>query len=374
MAAFSTLTALALALMGGGLAKAVGIPAPWLLGAVVGSLLLGLTRRRPNVSKPVRWLAFLLLGYLIGSTASASFLGSLVQWVPSLLVMLLLVPVVTLVSAAVLMRLSDLSADEAVLCSLPGALPFAIGASEDMGLRTDLVSMFQSLRLLSLTLMLPFVLLLLPLSGLVAESPTGAPSLAVDDPLEPVGLSLMPWLAELSPLILSPGSLLLAAGFAGLAALVRIPGALFIGPMAGIAALKIIGLPLPDLPGVVVIGAQAALGWIMGTRFDAIPLDTFGRLALACFGGLLAGFTVVVAAMLGLIALTELPARELVLALAPGAIETTTAIALDRDLDPLFVSTHQMVRMLFIPVIALGLLAVGRRLLIRRGSTSDEGR
>ena len=36
-----TMAAFALALAGGGIAKLAGIPAPWLLGAVVGSLLLG---------------------------------------------------------------------------------------------------------------------------------------------------------------------------------------------------------------------------------------------------------------------------------------------------------------------------------------------
>lgn len=352
-----TLAAFALALAGGGVAKLAGIPAPWLLGAVVGSLLLGAMRRRPNFPEPVRWLAFIMLGYLIGSTASATFLGSLSLWLPSLVVMAVLIPVVTFVSAAVLLRLSDLSAEEAVLCSLPGALPFAIAASEDLGLRSEVVAMYQSLRLLSLTLVLPFALMLIPQEALPQTAAA---------PLEAGVPTLFSWVLSVPPAVLIPLSLLVGAGCAGLAALARIPGALFIGPMAGISVLKIIGVPLPNLPELVLIVSQAALGWLMGTRFDAIPMRRFASLALACVCGLAAGVAVVIAAGLGLIALTSLPARELVLALAPGAIETTTAIALDRDLDALFVSTHQIARMLIIPLMALSLLAAGRSLFRRR--------
>ena len=354
-----TLAAFALALAGGGVAKLAGVPAPWLLGAVVGSLLLGAAGRRPNFPEPVRWLAFIMLGYLIGSTASGTFLSSLSLWLPSLLVMAVLIPVVTCVSAAVLLRLSDLSAVEAVLCSLPGALPFAIAASEDMGLRSEVVAMYQSLRLLSLTLILPFVVMLMPQEALIlsGSSPVG---LDGDAP------AVFSWVLRVPPAVLIPLSLLMGAGCAGLAALARIPGALFIGPMAGIAVLEIIGVPLPNLPDLVLIVSQAALGWLMGTRFDAIPMRRFASLALACFCGLAAGVGVVIVAGVGLIALTSLPARELVLALAPGAIETTTAIALDRDLDALFVSTHQIARMLIIPLMALSLLAAGRALFKRR--------
>ena len=360
-----TMAAFALALAGGGIAKLGGIPAPWLLGAVVGSLLLGAARRRPNFPEPVRWLAFIMLGYLIGSTASSTFLGSVALWLPSLVVMAVLIPVVTFVSAAVLLRLSDLSAEEAVLCSLPGALPFAIAASEDMGLRSEVVAMYQSLRLLSLTLILPFVVMIIPQEALTEAS--AAPAL-LDGDVQ----GLFSWVAGVPPMILIPGSLLMGAGCAGLAALARIPGALFIGPMAGIALLKIIGVPLPNLPELVLIASQAALGWLMGTRFDAIPMRRFASLALACFSGLAAGVGVVIVAGVGLIALTSLPARELVLALAPGAIETTTAIALDRDLDALFVSTHQIARMLIIPLMALSLLTAGRALFRRRRAGGED--
>jgi membrane AbrB-like protein len=358
-----TLAAFALALTSGGVAKLAGIPAPWLLGAVVGSLLLGALRRRPNFPEPVRWLAFIMLGYLIGSTASATFLGSLSLWLPSLVVMAVLIPLVTFVSAAVMLRLSDLSTEEAVLCSLPGALPFAIAASENLGLRSEVVAMYQSLRLLSLTLILPFVVMIIPQEALTQTAAT---------PLDAGVPGLFSWVLRVPPTVLIPLSLLVGAGCAALAALARIPGALFIGPMAGISVLKIIGVPLPNLPELVLIVSQAALGWLMGTRFDAIPMRRFASLALACFCGLAAGVAVVIVAGLGLISLTSLPARELVLALAPGAIETTTAIALDRDLDALFVSTHQIARMLIIPLMALSLLAVGRALFKRRQAGAED--
>ena len=85
-------------------------------------------------------------------------------------------------------------------------------------------------------------------------------------------------------------------------------------------------------------------------------------MAVACFAGLGVGIAVALAVCFALIWTTGLDAKALVLGLAPGAIETVTSIALDQGVDPLFVSTHQIARMLSIPLIASGLLLVGNRL------------
>ena len=74
-----------LALLGGYGAFRLSVPVPFLLGALALSLLLGLAGRRPNFPEPIRVIAFLLLGYLIGSTASADLFSNIGQWVPSVL-------------------------------------------------------------------------------------------------------------------------------------------------------------------------------------------------------------------------------------------------------------------------------------------------
>ena len=74
-----------------------------------------------------------------------------------------------------------------------------------------------------------------------------------------------------------------------------------------------------------------------------------------------------------LIGTTDLNAKALVLSLAPGAIETVSAIALDQGVDPLFVSTHQIARLLSIPLIAAGMLIIGRRLLAFAGGAKGDG-
>lgn len=341
----------------------IGVPVPWLLGALLASLALGAVGRRPNFPNPIRDLAFMLLAYFIGSTAGPAFFSSVTQWVPSVLVSVALIPAITIASALVVQRLTDLTPDEALLCSVPGSLPFVIAASEDMGLRTHIVLLFQSVRLLTLTFVLPFGL---GFWGLHLSD--GAPQ----GSSETAPLSRWLLLGDLSGLTVLAllASLAFAFGCAMVASRLKVPAPMFIGPMMGVAIAKLAGVPLPDLPPVLLFGAQAALGWIMGARFDVVPFRDFRQMAMASFAGLAVGVAVAGAACGLLIVTTELDAKALVLGLAPGAIETVSAIALDQGVDPLFVSTHQIARMLSIPIIAAGVLVVGRRLLAvvsRRG-------
>lgn len=336
------------ALVGGAIALAVGIPIPWLLGALLLSLALGAFGRRPGFPDPIRDLAFLMLGYFIGSTASAEFFGSVTLWVPSVLVSIALIPMITLSSAFVIHRMTDLEPNEALLCAVPGSLPFVVAASEDMGLRTHLVILFQSIRLLSLTFALPFAL---GFWGVPSETTAPAALASIPQGLNPADVLIL------------IGSLGFAVVCAVVARRLKVPAPTFIGPMMGVAAAKLGGVPLPDLPPLLLFGSQAALGWIMGARFDAIPFRDLRRMALACFVGLGVGVGVALAACAMLVWLTGLDAKELMLGLAPGAIETVTSIALDQGVDPLFVSTHQIARMLSIPLIATAMLVIGRRLL-----------
>lgn len=337
----------ALALTGGAVALVVGIPIPWLLGALLLSLVLGAIGRRPGFPNSIRDMAFLMLGYFIGSTVSSDFFSSVTLWVPSVLVSVLLIPAITLSSALVIHRMTDLEPNEALLCAVPGSLPFVVAASEDMGLRTHIVVLFQSIRLLSLTFALPFAL---SFWGFQQDAEPGAFSAGGDFSLSTRAVL----------------TLVAALGFAVACAWganrLKVPAPTFIGPMMGVAVAKLAGVPLPDLPSLLLFGSQAALGWIMGARFDAIPFRELRRMALACFAGLGVGVGVALAACAVLIGLTGLDAKELILGLTPGAIETVTSIALDQGVDPLFVSTHQIARMLSIPLVAAGLLIVGRRL------------
>ena len=151
-----------------------GVPLPWLLGALIVSLALGAVGRRPTFPNSIRDLAFMLLAYFIGSTAGPEFFSSVTLWVPSVIASVVLIPAITFSSALVVRRLTDLTPDEALLCSVPGSLPFVVAASEEMGLRTHIVMLFQSVRLLTLTFLLPFVLGFwgLHLSGETSNEPS----------------------------------------------------------------------------------------------------------------------------------------------------------------------------------------------------------
>ena len=116
--------------------------------------------------------------------------------------------------------------------------------------------------------------------------------------------------------------------------------------MMGVAIAKLAGVPLPDLPPVLLFGAQAALGWIMGSRFDVIPFRDLRQMAVASFAGLAVGIGVAGLGCLLLIATTDLNAKALVLSLAKCHWTSRTTIGKQWDvltlhLEPTLLWTRQ---------------------------------
>jgi membrane AbrB-like protein len=327
---------LLVAATGAALAQAAGVPAGSLIGAVLASALLA--RRRPRAALPLelRNLAFAAIGVSMGAGLGPETLGQLSRWPISLAALVLSVAVTVALSTWMLRRLAGMDRQTAVLASMPGALSAVLAAAEERGADLRAVLVLQSVRLLSITLVLPPLLVLLERGA----GPVPPPSAVLPPDMG------WPWAAAL-----------LAGGWLVGRPLGRVgvPAPQVVGGVLLSGATHLGGWAAGPLPPILLFASFALIGALIGTRMAGVTAAELRRLgglgflqtALACAVALIAALAVV--------PLTGLPLDLVTVAFAPGGVEAMAAVALALGLDPLFVGLHHLLR-IFLLIGALPLL------------------
>ena len=136
------------------------------------------------------------------------------------------------------------------------------------------------------------------------------------------------------------------------ARLLRIPAAQLVGPLALSAGAHLSGLVSAIPPGEIVAAAQVALGAAIGARFIGARITEIWRIIVVSIGAAI--IMVAIAAIFALV-LGEFSGSSktaLFLALAPGGLAEMSIIALSFGTAAAFVSTHHIVRIILLVVIA----------------------
>jgi len=321
--------ALGPAFAGAALLHWLGVPAGALIGsslAVTGAALVGLG---PAVPQALRSLAFATIGVTLGSGVTPHILSDLMRFPVSLAGLTATMAAVMLVSGLAARRLFGLDPATAFLGTSPGAVSYSISLSLSAGKSTpdpQAVMTLQSLRLLLITVLLP------PLIGILGGDPSGgaAPGVAA--------LALLPSLV----LIALGAGVGLAFARLSLPAAFLLAGFVTSGIAHGMGAVE--GRPSPELT---VIGFALA-GAVIGERFARITRGTLRRLLLA--GLTSAAIAMVISGLAsGAIAfLLDLPLGQVWVAFAPGGVESMGAMAIALDVDPVYVATHHIFRILLL--------------------------
>ncbi len=332
-------TASLVGLAGGVLFTALGLPLAWLLGAMFATTIASLSGLPLEVPGWLRWPVMVVLGVLIGASFTPDRLGNIALWVPSAALLLLYVPTVGLACLLYLQRTAGLGPVTAYFAAAPGGLSQMVLMAEDSGADVRTVALVHTVRVLLIVSTAPF---LVTLAGSGGVAPGGLGAQPVD------------W-SELLLLGLSG-----AAG-AWLAARLRLPAAAFFGSLLASAAMHLAGLAQGSVPGPLLAAAQLSLGASIGSRFRGMRAATVGRYILAGCGLTLSMFAVtfVFAALAHF--LTGLSFIALALAYVPGGVTEMGLVALALGVDPAFVATHHLVRILIVVTLAPLLLPIWRR-------------
>lgn len=332
----------------GGLAGwAIGLPLGVLLGAMLTVATAAATRVHllgalPGVPQHWRNAFIPIIGVAIGASFPADFVTQALRWWPTVLAVVLFVPLAHWASYHIYRRLGAIDAPTAYFAAMPGGFIEALDMGEARGAEMQMLVMLQFLRLILCIVLVPLSFSLV--TGHAVGSGSGAAMPGAD-------LGLTAW----DILILTGAAVL---GYA-LANRLDFPAAVLSGPLLLSALAHATGLTHAVPPAWMIVMTQWVVGTSLGTRFAGMELR---RLWLAMRLSVVAitvsmMLAVAIAALLAGIVLE--PAAAVILAFAPGGISEMALVAISLQLSAVYVTLHHMVRI----VLAVLVARAGLRLL-----------
>lgn len=332
-----TLLTLAVGAFGAAVAWAMSAPIFILLGPAVAVSLAGLAGLRTGVDLRLRDACFVVLGIAVGAGFDRDALGAMLRWPLAFVLMALVLWLILVLSRAILTRFFGFDGRSALLAAAPGHLSFVIAIAADSRLDVARVSIVQSVRLLALTLVVPFVAITLGVEVASNIAPQG-------QEMEPAALVLLA---------------LISLGLGQVFARLSVPAPLLLGAMVASAMGHLTGFATGVLPGWLIQPAYLVLGALIGTRFSGV---TPALLMQGLGAGLMVTFVAVGVAGLGALPVAlalGMPLAHVLVAFAPGGLETMIAMGVVLGVVPGFVAACHIARLLVLTVLLP--LMLGRR-------------
>ncbi|MBT6203243.1 MAG: AbrB family transcriptional regulator [Alphaproteobacteria bacterium] len=319
---------LAIGTLGGVVFDFIGMPAAYLAGSMVMVALAAVVRVPVELPLPLRSLAFVVLGAILGATMDRRTLESLPEWPVSIIGLLVGLAILMTVVPRYLQRFHRIDQQTARMCAIPGALGYIVALSLELDVDSRRVAILHTLRL---AVLLTFI------SAVVA--------LAYD--MQDVAIAsdkaILDWWTALG---------LVAASFAvvPVAQKLRFPAPTFIAPMFLVGGLSMSGVIAGMLPTDLLWPSLVISGSVVGARFAGTSLRYLWDSTKAGLGGIALAI-----GLMGLLAWpvawwTQMPFIQVWLAYAPGGFDAMPVLAFSLGLDPAFVAGHQLIRFLAISV------------------------
>lgn len=347
--------------LGGMLFTLLHVPLSWMLGPMTAVLLWNTFTRR-NLVWPT-WLrngGLLLLGYSMGLSLTLESTKKISTQLPYMLIATLLTIMFSLIIAFLISRLTGVSVPSSVIGSIPGGLSQMIVLSEEIkGADAAVVAFMQTVRLLLVVFVIPFVAVHGLADGMIGGSVVGG-DMVNDSSTSGLWDSLAVWAKAMAarPLF----SCMLVAGVAAacwIAVKLHFPTSYFLGPFIAAAAFTVSGTEPPHLPSLFVLMAQWSLGIYMGTGIKLSSLSNWKRLLPYTIFGNIA--VILFSVTLSYVFSLFMPMSLLTafLGMSPGGMAEMAVTATLIGADVSVVVAYQIFRILFILFIVPYLLRWG---------------
>lgn len=323
--------ALGIGAVGGALFYIGGLPLPWMLGAMSAATIAALAGASLAVPTTLRSAMVAILGVLLGSQFTPSLFEDLSQWYVGLAGVVVSTALMA-GSCIVFFRVfARYDRTTAYFAAMPGGLSEMMLLGESMGGDARTISLTHGVRILLAVFLIAFYFRLFE-----GYDGSQAPITAAD--------SLPLW--EIIAL--------LACAFVGLYAgkRLRLPAPQIVGPMILSAGLHLAGVLEHRPPAEIVALAQVILGAAIGARFSGMALGKVWRVIFYAAGATVIMLAIAVGIAYALAPLAAVPGASLLLALAPGGLAEMSLIALSFGSVAAFVSTHHVVRIILVVIIA----------------------
>jgi uncharacterized protein len=317
--------ALAVGLAGGVVFHMLGLPLPYMLGAMAACMVAALSGLPVETPKPVRGPMAAVIGAMIGTSFTAGALAGIGTWLATVAALVLFLVVSGLICTILIIRLFGYDLRTAFFSGMPGGLTDMVILGDQYGGDIRRIALIHSTRVFLIVFTLPVVI------GLTAGA--GESVGAVAGPrLHEVGWSFYFWF-----------TLTVVLGV-GLGRLIRLPAPFILGPMMVSAVVHMAGWSDYQLPVELVIVAQVTIGASVGVRFRGAALREI--LGIAGVGAVstvvLMLITLMFAWVTGLV--TDHDPIAVLLAFSPGGFAEMGLVALSLGIDTAFVAAHHAIR------------------------------
>ncbi len=307
----------------------ISLPLYLLTGPAIVISVLALAGLDLKIPTLIRDAAFLFIGIGIGSGVNAEAADAMLRWPLAFIALFFMLIAAMATCRFVLNRWFGFAPRSAVLASAPGHLSFVLALAASAGGDVMRVTVAQSVRLLSLTLVVPAVAVLM---GLDLSGPVFA---------APERLSFLHLVA------LVVVSLVVAAILKPL----RVPAPILIGALVTSALAHLTDLAPGVLEPRVTAACLIVMGTLIGSRFVGV---TPRQLAQVAGAGLTTTVVTVCLAFLAALPtayLLGMPVAHVLVAFAPGGLETMIVMGAVLGANPGFVAAAHVGRLLMLSVL-----------------------
>lgn len=319
---------LACGVSGGALFAWLGLPMPWLLGAIVGAAAAAMAGLPARVPKGLRNLILVILGLMIGSSIHRDTLAHIARWPVSMTAVAVYVGVVITATYHFLRRFAGFDPVTAFFAASPGGILAMTVIGTAFGGRTRSIALTHGVRivLVLFTIVFSYHLLLGVGSNLTAPG-SGAVPLTANQIILLTVIGAVGWL---------------------LGALLRLPAGAMLGPLLLVAAAQLLGVKFSPLPAYPLLLAEVVLGSGIGADFAGVKPRELARGMMISLVATLGMLSLSLMFSLAVRELTGMPLDALFLALSPGGLSGVSLVALALGIEPAFVAAHNLLRVLLI--------------------------
>lgn len=278
----------------------------------------------------------MLLGYSMGLSFTAESARQIAASLPSMFISTLLLTGSSLVIAFLIARKTGISLPSSIMGCVPGGISQMVPLSEEIeGAEPTIVTFMQTIRMLVVTFMVPF----LAVHGLSAAH--GSASGAVSQANAAAVYTGSAW-------VMIPAATVLVSLAAAFAVRFKFPNPWLIGPLIVSAVFSASGVAFPHLPPLLIIMAQLCIGIYLGQGIKLKALSGWRLLLPYSLGGsiLLVGMTLAISYVLSLT--QPISFVTAFLSVAPGGLPEMglTAAAIHADVSK--VAAYQLFRVFFV--------------------------
>lgn len=325
-------TAAVLGTVGGAVFKELGIPLPWMLGAMCFTTIAAVSGAKVAMPRRVRDWFLTVLGVLLGAGFTPAILARMPEWIVTMAALAVWAVIAGGVAYFYMRRVARYDPTTAFFAATPGGLAEMTMVGSQYGGHLQTLALSHTARIMLVVLVLP---IWFRLDGALGSTPAKA-------------LVGMFDISALDYLILGT----CAIGGAVAAKSLRLPAANMLGPMLCSAAVHLAGFTDTQPPYVVTAAAQIVLGAAIGQRFAGMKLRVIGVTVLHAMaaGALMLALSIAFSAVLEQFTGQTLPG--LVLAFAPGGFAEMSLVALALGIDPAVVAGHHLYRIVIVVTFA----------------------